>query len=218
MGSRVRCFWLEPTGNVRLWLRRYSSSNDCAGSYHNAMFLIGDAPVVYGADGVNGRRYLASRDDEKPPADDARWPRKCERCDYLFAEPTYEICTCEECKAGGKARKRKTGGDEYQLFQSALYTRRDTGEVYTIESAPPGAMWDAWWMGGSDTRSPDGVKLLVKLPNGGEWWVDGPANNGPGWTRTGAPPDVTAMPSIFSRQGRPDAYHGWLRAGWLEEC
>ena len=59
-----------------------------------------------------------------------------------------------------------------------------------------------------------GNRVQCNINSTGEWCVDGPANNGPGWDRTGdptaVPPTVTATPSIQCR-----SYHGWLRDGKL---
>lgn len=52
--------------------------------------------------------------------------------------------------------------------------------------------------------------LCVIGPNGDEWVIDAKSSNGTGWTVTGTPPDVCVSPSIWLRQGQPDAYHGFL--------
>lgn len=115
-----------------------------------------------------------------------------------------------------------------QLFAREFYRRADTGLTMLLDEAPAGAMWNAWWIG-RESRvykgpgsfiGPDGIALMVKTP-GGDWFVDGPANNGPGWTRSGAPPRVTASPSILIPHGRGasrEPYHGWLRNGVLVPC
>jgi hypothetical protein len=202
MGSRIQCFVLEPTDKVRLELRRYNGSEaagcpDPVWKYHNANVLF-TAPD--GSDSwplrMSGEHdgCTASYENEAPPHDDPRWPTKCDKCDYLFAEKDY-----------------------WQVFQNRLYRRADTGELYTPRNAPPGAMYDAAsWYPPSFGRGPDGRALIVCLPPGGGddyWFVDGPSSNGNGWTRTGEWPNVTANPSILTRN-----YHGFLRAGWLEEC
>ncbi len=196
----TKCYWLEPTDRVRLWLRRYVSSTKATGTgsrgYHNAMAAFGEHPVRYGEEGPNGHKYLGSFEDMGPPPDDPRWPVSCE-CGYVFAPE-----------------------DERQVFNRSVHRRADTGAEMTIEEAPPGAMWDAWWSG--EVKSADGVQLMVKLPNGSEWWVDGPSHNdgvdGPGWTRTGTIPLVTARPSIWAGKGRPGDWHGYLTDGVLAPC
>lgn len=44
-------------------------------------------------------------------------------------------------------------------------------------------MWNAWWMP-ENWRGPDGIALMVRLPNGHDWHVDGEASN---CTRKGEP-------------------------------
>lgn len=189
MGSRIRCFWLEPTEDVEMRLRRYvfSTVEKCATSgfeYHNADVSIGrvhrsKAPDVHG---------------DCWPHDDPRWPATC-ACGYTFQPP-----------------------DQWQFNPDTLYRRADTDDLVTLAAAPVGAMWNADWLIDADGYScVGGVVLMVKTP-GGEWCVDGPAYNGGNvhpraWTRSGAIPDVTAQPSIAMPR-----YHGFLRNGWLEEC
>lgn len=130
-------------------------------------------------------------------ASDARWPTHCS-CGYEFAET-----------------------DEWQVFRAAIYAASD-GREWPIRELPPGAMYDAtWYHGIPNYIGPDGIALIVVLPDPGRsssfaWHVDGQANNNPapqGWTRTGTVPNVTANPSILTPR-----YHGWLRDGVLVEC
>jgi hypothetical protein len=93
------------------------------------------------------------------------------------------------------------------------YRRLDTGEIFLADPGLPiGAMYYSDEL--YDTKrgvGPDGKCLYVVTP-GGHWPIDHPSSgNGPGWTRTGTPPHVTAMPSI-NFVGR---YHGWLSDGVL---
>jgi hypothetical protein len=198
--SAVQCFLLEPTDQVQQWLRRYAGEHgDCpVNGYHNARVRIEDAPAELSESGT----YLAGHDNHSH--DDPRWPKKCE-CGYRFKK-----------------------ADEWQLFRELIYTRSDNGEEVTLQSAPPGAMWNAKWMklsreqgykGPGEFVGPDGRCLYVKLPDNSDWCVDGPATNGPGWKRTGTPPNVTAWPSIGTHnQDGTWRYHGWLRDGQLVEA
>lgn len=127
------------------------------------------------------------------PHDDERWPEACARCGYEFEEE-----------------------DEFQLHQKDLWTPTDPRLEeehgrFELANAPVGAMWHAWWMGGEP--GPDGLYLVVKLPDGWEWELDGGASNGPqGWERVGKPPELTVSPSIAS-----PGYHGFLVAGELTD-
>lgn len=160
-------FWLDPTDDVAVGLRRYASGRDgftCADGYHSALAFTGVEPAVW--DDSDGRRTLAARPEA--PHDDPRWPTECaRRCGYRFGD-----------------------ADNWQAWQELLYRRADTGELVTLRqrhpedpadaptSAPGGAMWNAWWMpGGPAWRGPDGVCLMVRLPDGHDWHVDGEASN-----------------------------------------
>ncbi len=205
--SDVRCFWLEPTDEVRIFLRRYYAHEgdqncDVSGyGYHNASVRIEDRPVIW-ADSefaARIRRFIAAQD---PPRRDPRWPAAC-TCGYMFRD-----------------------ADEWQVSQELIYRRADNGEPVSIHDDVPGMMWDAWWMG-DHWRGADGVSLVVKLPGNHDWPIDGPSfadgkiKNDRGWSRSGTPPLVTARPSIRvpgRKQGEPDRYHGWLTNGVLAPC
>lgn len=145
-----------------------------------------------------GSRYIQARFALEH--DDGRWPETCQRC----------------------GRYRFTEDDQWQHDVHMLYAGTPEGGsrwVGTLREAPPGAMWDAWWVA-RWKPGPGGIRLYVQTPSG-EWDIDGPANNGPGWTREGMVPNVTARPSILI-DPRPEddmpGYHGFLTNGWLEPC
>lgn len=120
--------------------------------------------------------------------DDARWPAHCDLCGYAFVD-----------------------ADERVLFYRRLYRAAD-GRETILDDAPPGAMWDAFWLG-PEYRGEDGLHLAVMTP-GGPWYVDGRSPvSFLRWVRWGTPPDVSAKPSIFI----PGRYHGWLQDGFLRE-
>lgn len=201
----IRCFWLDPTGRGRRSLRRYIRKEGfpCAVSgygYHNAEAVIDE--IEYAPIGEGEDRQYPRLDDVAH--DDPRWPKMC-ACGYAFVDD-----------------------DRWQTNADVIYKRLDTGEEMIRADAGPGAMWDAWWYRGhwrSKGAVDDGISLMVKCPDkrrvdgkGAEWYVDGPASNGPGWTRSGdvrsANPTVTANPSIGIGDNF-DGYHGWLRNGYL---
>jgi hypothetical protein len=194
MGSRIQCFWIDPTNRTERRLRRFAWSNDvpeskCPGkySYHNAFKPFPEGRCTYDEE---KRSWKWNDEFEIPPHDDPQWPSKCEECDYEFKPE-----------------------DEWQLFHEVIYVRKDTGAEMTNRNCPPGAMYDAFWY---PEKGPDGLALIVALPpNGGDdWWhVDGQSSSGGGWTRTGTPPNITAKPSILTPR-----YHGFLTDGWLVEC
>ena len=187
----VTCFLIKAVGVDRLSLRRYSTSNN---------------PTVCGGAGYHNAHVFLKDEPAsfeastgyagEPPKADARWPRAC-RCGYTFMDT-----------------------DAYQIFRRALYARlEDSKEVFTLDEAPPGAMWNADWMP-SGHHGPDGLCLVLKLPGDHEWMIDGPSKDGGHWTRTGTAPKLTASPSILvpGAPGQPCLYHGWLRDGVLVSC
>lgn len=184
------CFLLEPTDRASLSLRRFTwaAQGRCPAQPHDyghdASALIGIAPLV-----LTDKGYIEAL---TPPAlSDPRWPLRC-GCGYAFQE-----------------------NDEKQLNQKPLYRAPD-GQEYTIypKDAPIGAMWNATWFihDGDGWVGPDGRCLIVRLPDGTDWVIDGPSRSGGHWTRTGIAPQITARPSIASTR-----YHGWLTDGVLSD-
>lgn len=123
---------------------------------------------------------------------DPRWPTTCP-CGYAFNE-----------------------GDQWQHQLTRVFWRGDHAAMRTtLAEAPIGSMYFADWY---PWKGPDGHCLVVVTP-AGPWIVDGPSTNSDGskgspWSRVGKVPEVTANPSI----NFPGRFHGWLRAGVLEEC
>lgn len=183
--NNVKVFFLEPTDRERMWLRRFSYPRTCPKKTYgcDARVPFGEADVRYGRD-ADGRRFMESRNDRKPSNDDPLWPKTCEVCGTPFEEK-----------------------DEHQLLTRQIYVRIDTGEKMTLEEAPPGACWDAWWM--TDRRDgkrgsgyhvgPDGRCLTVRCPDGHDWMVDSRCSNCTRpedndhfcWVRHGKPEDGT---------------------------
>jgi hypothetical protein len=186
------CFLITPTGRALRFLRRITlgDATSCLlTGMHQAVTEIEPGPLVRDA---GGYVYL------EWPHDDPRWPAQC-ACGYAFVDGDYRCCDQEQ-----------------------LYTLPDGGECNTHRrltarsdprTAPPGAMWVADYVPpGDDWSGPDGLCLMLRLPDGTDWMIDGPARNGGGWTRTGEPPHITARPSIAS-----PGYHGWLDNGILSD-
>lgn len=115
------------------------------------------------------------------------------------------------------------------------------GRQVTDKELPPGAMWDAFWMR-EMYPMPDGICLMVKLPNGGSWCVDSRASNCDRpypepegkdhrcWIRTGDPRtgavhvtkgkpgescNAGAGSIGWGKSDSPDYYHGFLHNGFL---
>jgi hypothetical protein len=192
MGSVIQCFLIRPTQKYRVTLRRYTAKLTCPTNdwCHNADIFTGEEEHPEAP--VNGDMH---------PHDDPHWPVKCDQCGYVFVEEdawqrNYELVY------------RTEEGWEYTLVSQDRMTN-DKGLA-----APPGAIWEAPWMG----TGPDGKSYVVRTP-GGDWHIDGDYNNGR-WTRTGVAPNLTVTPSILIGQRKDGSwvYHGFLRSGVLVSC
>ena len=195
-------FLVEPNGQQRQYARRYTpfeDDKDCPEHpglcSHSAAVCLGDAP-----DDSN----LAGREATEAERTTLPFPTVC-ACGYEFGPD-----------------------DVWQILMHTVYEVREVmpgaavqvGDLFVSRDLPVGACYHASWMGGgSHQRGPDGLYLVVvcpRTPDGegtAEWHVDAEASNGPGWTRTGTVPRVTARPSIFI--DAPRGWHGWLRDGVL---
>lgn len=217
----IPVFFLTPLARVERVFRRYAAcqclselrdargrcrEHGCPGQfpYHDARMIVQhlDKPVP-------GPDACEASPEWEPFRYDRRWPAKCE-CGYVFGDGAGEV---------------------RQVRDERLYGGCPDGQIYTLASAPVGAMWDASWMAATH-RGPDGICLVVRTP-GGEWMVDGPASNctRPGdpthrcWTRAGDPRggmvDVGKGygPTCSAGAGsiQVGGYHGFLRAGMLTD-
>ena len=182
----IRCFLVQPLAQRRQWLMRRSH---------------GGPPCPTRNLQHRARREIEPAVFPLPPPpkpeipewvqfrDDPRWPVRCDVCGYVFGED-----------------------DERLLFFRRLY-HDEAGRELTLDEAPPGAMWDAWWLG-PDYRGRDGFHLAVRTP-AGPWYVDGRSPlTRLHWQRVGSPPRVSVRPSNYI----PGRYHGWLDNGYLFEC
>lgn len=203
----VKCFVIFKTAFTFRYLRRYARTDEkCEASgygYHNAenfldKGLIGEASTT------------AKVDLDKT---DPRWPTHC-ACGYKFKPE-----------------------DNWQLnVEQEWVNANGMVSTFRLRDAPAGAMWHEDYRileGSNENRGPDGHCLVVRLPNGEDWYVDSRAGNcgSPDddvhkcWIRHGEPPNITVdkngvtctagAGSINSREGKPNAWHGFLRNGEL---
>lgn len=212
----VQTFWLEPTDQVAVGLRRYVRKHEggwtCEEGWHDALVYTGLEPADFQVRDPAGNKVLGPRPMVE---NDPRWPKECRRgCGYKF-----------------------TDDDHWQMWQELVYRRTDTDELRVLhqtqpsppEASPaePGACWNAWWMPFS--RGTDGIYLMVRLPDGHDWAVDSQASNctRPGephkcWIRHGDPRDCKVTvdkdgdtcSAGAGSIGTPD-WHGFLRDGQL---
>jgi hypothetical protein len=152
----VECFMIIPTGRQKLFLRRYRSTSSADDKpcplpqkYHDAMVDIGEAAEQKSAQG-----YITAPSVDLYQ-DDPRWPAQC-ACGYVFSVTD--------------------DNDHWQVFGKSIYRREGTTVEYTLEDAPPGAIWNAWWLGDFH-KGPDGQCLICRLPGGHDWNIDGIASN-----------------------------------------
>lgn len=171
--SEVACFLLHSLHQARRGLRRIGRQADgrCSGpfGYHTATTWLPElVPIREEQDGTE-RLNDDRRDNPDAFATDARWPDRC-GCGYVF-----------------------TDEDHRQIFWLTVYGRvdgqpgsfvlRSQPEIAAVgghapTGLPPGAMYFADWYGDApELLGPDGRALVVMLPNGREWHVDGRASN-----------------------------------------
>lgn len=192
MSDPVKVFFLAPTDRERRWLRRFGDGPCPDGrSFCNGMFFL--------EEGLAADEDTPGARDQKPPKTDRRWPAKCCHCGKFFGDDTKGT---------------------YQLFRKRVYRRVDNGFECTIDEAPAGAVWDAWWVhhynkrrgsgapqpispppapGVGSMTGPDGRCLVVRLPDGHDWMIDSRASNCSMkdnathhcWVRRGTPEDGT---------------------------
>lgn len=203
----TQTFWLERTGDIAWGLRRYRSSDGagftCDTGYHDALVYLGRAMAV----GDNPADAVSR--------DDPRWPTTCSRCDYWFTD-------VDVWQSWSERIWQTQDGVEFVLHRTAVPVELG------ISTAPPGACWDAYWM--PDVwRGPDGISLMVRLPNGHDWNVDSEASNCTRkdephecWVRHGDPRDchVTVDKNGNTCQAgggsiQAGDFHGFLRDGVL---
>src|SRR5574338_698389 len=128
MSRTIDCFLIEPTDRYQVRLRRYRMKDGAPcpknGWCHNADVFVGIEQTT--EDPTNGD------DDVKYPHSDARWPTKCDNCEYVFEDR-----------------------DAWQVNYDQLYRAAD-GKEYTLlgvdrmtshreNFAPVGARWRGTW-------------------------------------------------------------------------
>lgn len=205
LAAPVKVFFCEPTGRDKRYLRRYTSSERCAGmggdySYHNASTFLDEAPTG------DGR-------GEWCPSD-PRWPAKCENCDYRFTEADAKLLFTREIY-----RRVDTGALEtweYMPFGAVRHC------AYLLEYR------DHW-------RGDDGRILEVKIPANyasGQtcWIIDSQCSNCTKkedqthrcWVRHGRPEDGTLHVdkkgntcSAGAGSIQVPGFHGYLHNGHI---
>lgn len=230
----AKVFWLEPLNLYEISLRRFVSTSyetDAAGEKDWSKPIEQPCPLKPGKYSYHNVHTIIGRveaaehpvsGDHNPefPHTDSRWPTQC-ACGFAFRET-----------------------DSWQANYDRLHSGALDGQLYTLRTAPIGAMWDAYWLAGW-RQGPDGLTLTVKTP-GGDWTVDGecsnctdPARNHPEtidgkvvhqrthhcWVRHGDPRTGNIHvdkdgPTCAAGAGsiQMASYHGFLHHGHLTDC
>lgn len=148
----IKTFLIEETGKFYMALRRYKSSdrdNECpVHGYHTVQ-----KPLEIMGTHEKGTSIGCEMDDYYRDIYKNQFPTHCD-CGYAFREE-----------------------DTYQIFREGQYVDHQ-GNFYTLQNAPAGAIWDAWWFKDvAEWRGPDGNSYICRLPNGHDWMIDSRASN-----------------------------------------
>lgn len=225
----VQTYWLEASDQIAVGLRRYVSKPwekgpdgehllGCEHGHHDALIYIGRDKATFSEDGYREGWKGA------PPEDDPRWPATCSKCDYRFLDSDERQNWSELIyRVTFSPRADVQVGQEYVIHQNPDVSADAVGAPMAL----PGATWDAWWY---RREGPDGITLMVLLPNRREWNVDSEASNCTRkgdlshycWVRDGDPRqcNVTAGKdgdtcSAGAGSIQAGDYHGFLRNGVL---
>lgn len=173
----------------RISFRRFTFKDRCPTPCinewgHNASSIFQDS--VPWTSEYHGWGYLPS---EQYPKSRPEWPKKCERCEYLFQDQ-----------------------DEWQVNGEQYWEATD-GQKWVLRELPPGAMfWGDW---GPQIKVHPALHVMLPdkaAASSTPWCIDGTATGGGYWERTGEPPNITVKPSILSGE-----YHAFLTNGVLQE-
>ena len=187
---------------TRASLRRYWGDDcpNCKGGgragYHNAEKPLAQSP--------RNDDFRAFGKPEDYPAE--RWPQKCDHCGAACPEDAQR-----------------------QIFTERLYDspsgNPEPGDLFFVDRGCKESSCYAGW------TNCEGVHLHCVLPNGTHWDIDSRCDNCTRrgdtthrcWVRVGAPPNVTAGKSGDTCSAGAGSiavpgWHGFLKAGELEEC
>jgi len=200
--SEVQCFMLEPTTRARTWLRRYAGPRAAKDCPFKPGWGLHEALTLLETRFIecDDRGLTNLLDRSTPPHDDLRWPTEC-KCGYKFFKD-----------------------DEWHLLSRNVYLYPDGTET-VLSEAKPGSMWYASWY---NKKGLDGHSVVVKLPNGNDWLIEGKATNCDRpddkdhlcWVRHGEAPNFTVDKngntcSAGAGSISSGNYHGFLRDGKL---
>lgn len=194
----IKCFMVEPTGEMQRHLRRFVYSAPEDKHYHSAL-----AP-----DGVARRKSPYTGITRAATAHERKrkgWPKKCE-CGYRF----------------------KSGDQWQIFFERIYVRADTGEKLIWKEAPAGAILEATRYHKYPEWCGPDGRALLCKLPNGHDWHIDGRANNctmkeddvHKCWVRHGEPPNLTVDKNGHTCQAGAGSiqsgnWHGYLRNGHL---
>ncbi len=193
--ARIKCFFLQDTGELRYSLRRYVSGSTCdcvnGKGYHDAM--------VHLCDGG---------DPGRPDKSDPRWPTKCDKCEYVFQDGDERQLFQERIYRSNEGalmtlRAAPPGAmwyaDWYGEIKNLFHCGPD-GHCLVVKT--PGGDWVVDSRASNCTRPED--------------------NQHQCWVRHGVAPDITVDKNGDTCNAGAGSiliggYHGFLRGGYLED-
>lgn len=183
-----KCFIIHETPYLRREYRRYGNQkcDKTISGIHDTTVLI-DAQIPDA--GLVESGFLPTDEELRDP----RWPKTC-ACGHKFHPE-----------------------EAWQVNLLRLYRGFPDDKLYCLRdpNMPPGAMWDADWLG-KNYQGPDGKCWTVQLPGGYDFPIFSVASGTKQkWNVTGSAPTFTLSPSINCE----GVYHGWIQNGIItEDC
>lgn len=152
----IPLFWLERTGEVELELRRSSIINDggrCPlGGWHSRRSV----PITRRPGSYDTDRHVLNSIDWTEFSDSSAWPLTCD-CGYVFSDDDSRFVDQHEIVVDAHGVEHVRSGYGSEL--------------------PHGAVFEAWWLAGTNWVGPDGMAIIVMVPEHHPWQPDSQASN-----------------------------------------
>jgi hypothetical protein len=166
------CYLIEATGRGKLSLRRFGYGQSSGAQRRHACpekepWESGYRPGCDASTGYLEEIAYEPNEDgcwpalAEPSHRDRRWPSVCESCGQPFRH--HEVW-------------QANGEPIYRVTAVVAGAALEVGDEVPLRDAPAGAMWIAKWLP-EWSRGFDGRGLIVRLPDGHDWRVDGEATN-----------------------------------------
>ena len=135
MGSTIDCFFINPTTQIEVWLRRFVFSKAEDNHSHEATVSIGPGTRI---------RDFSGYQVEDLSHEDPRWPIACQACGYLFQKSDawqtmhYTLFERSDTRGLTTLKQAPVGAMWYAPWYRDLYTGPD-GECLVVKT--PGGEW-----------------------------------------------------------------------------